>query len=132
MRTAGEPDHDGDEDGDGFEEGLALDNGVAEGLVVEDGNGDAPPGEHGVHGGGQEPGAKEIPDFGGFFGALFGGKEAGDAGEVDAAEGDGEDGGPAQAGEIEVAEQVIEGEVGGGVVEELEGEQGQDDDGSKD
>ena len=129
---AREPDHDGDEDGHDLEQGGLIDDGVTEGGMIEDSDGDAPPGEHGVHGGGQEPGAEEIPDFGRVVGTLFGGEEAGDAGEVDAAESDGEDGGPAQAGELEVAEEVVEGEVGGGVVEELEGQQGQDDDRPKD
>ena len=53
----------------------------------------------GVHGGCQQPGAEQVPDFLGLIGALFGGEQAGDAGEVDAAEGDGEDGGPAEGGE---------------------------------
>jgi hypothetical protein len=126
---AAEPDHDGDEDGDGLEQGGAIDDLVAEGLVGEDGDGDAPPGEDGVHGGSQEPGAEEIPDFGRLVVALFGGEEASDAGEVDGAEGDGEDGGPGEAGEGETAEQVLEGEVSGGKVEELKRQQGENDDG---
>ena len=124
---ADEPDHDGDEDWDDLEHGGAIHDGGSEGGMVENGDGDAPPGEHGIHSSGEEPGAEEIPDFFGFSFALFGGEESGDAGEVDAAEGDGEYGSPAEGGEGEVAEQVAEGELGGRVVEGFEGEQGGDD-----
>jgi hypothetical protein len=126
-QDADEPDHDGDEDGHDLDQGSLGDDAAAEGLMVDQGDGDTPPGEGGVHGSRQQPGAEEVPDFLRLIGALFWGEEAGDAGEVDTAEGDGKDGGPAERGEAQVTEQVIEGEIGGGVVEDLEGEKGGDD-----
>ena len=126
-KDADKPDHHSHEDGDDLEQGIAGDDGIAEGLVVEDGDGNTPPGEHGIHQGSQHPGTEEVPDFGGFVGTLLRGEEAGDASEVDAAEGDGEDGSPADADELEITEQVREGEVGGGVIEEFEGQESADD-----
>ena len=72
---------------------------VAQGLMIEDSQRDTPPGEHGVHGCSQHPGSKEIPNLVRLIGSLFWGEEARNAGEVDAAEGDGQDGGPANTDE---------------------------------
>jgi len=127
-----EPNHNCDEDGDDADEGSASDDGIAEGLVVENGNGDSPPGEHGVHDGSQHPGCEKIPDFGRFITALFWGEEAGDSGEVDAAESDGENGGPTDSHEFETTEEIGESEVRGGVVEDLESQQSGDDEGAED
>ncbi len=52
--------------------------------------------------------AREVPDLARFVGcALFGGKEAGDACEVNTAEGNGGDGCPGDAKELEIAEEVL-------------------------
>ena len=87
----------------------------------------APPGEDGVHGGADQPGTQQVPDFAGFISALLGGEEAGDAGEVNDAEGDGEDGSPGDAEELEGAEEVFEGVIGGGEVEHFKSEEGGED-----
>ncbi len=125
---ADQPDHDGHEDGDDFGEGGAADH-RARGRagVVDDGNRDAPPGEAGVEGRGQEPRAEEIPYLGGFVAALFGGEDAGDACKVNAAECHGKNGCPAHAREFKSAEHIQQGELGGAEIENLEGQQGADD-----
>jgi len=127
-QDADEPDHDGDEDGDHGQHGALRDEGITQGFVAEDGDRDTPPGQNGVHAGSQQPGGEQVPDFGGFIQALLRGEQAGDAGEVDAAEGQCQDGGPADAGELQITQQVREGKFGGGEVEDLEGAQGGDDD----
>lgn len=124
---AGHPDDKGNEDGHGSGEGFGGDDGGGLEGMGGDCHGDAPPGEDGVHGGTEEPGTEEVPDLARFVGALFGGKEAGDACEVNAAEGNGEDGCPGDAKELEIAEEVLEGKIGGGVIEHLEGNQGSKD-----
>ncbi len=87
--------------------------------------------ERGVEAGCQQPGAEQVPDLGRLLTALLRGEEAGDAGKVDAAEGDGEHNGPAQPRRLQVAEHVGQGELGGGVVEDLEGDERQDQDKAK-
>ncbi len=92
--------------------------------MVEDRNGDTPPGQDGVHQGGQHPGSEEIPNFGRLVLALFGCEQTGDPGKVDPTKGDRENRSPGDAHEFKIAEHVCEGEVGGAVIEDLESEQG--------
>jgi len=126
-----QPHHDCHKDRYYPDQGLAGDHGIAQGVMVEDCQGYTPPGEHGVHGSSQHPGAEQVPDFSLFMGAFFWGEEAGDAGEVDPAEGDRQDSSPADAGEAQITEQVGEGIIGSGVVEGFEGDQGSDDEGAE-
>jgi len=52
--------------------------------------------------------------------------------EIDPAEGDRQDGSPADADELQIANQVGEREIGGAVVEEFKGQQSGDDQQTKD
>jgi hypothetical protein len=125
---ADQPDHDGHEDGNDFGEGGAADDRARRRAgVVDDGHRDAPPGEAGVEARREQPRAEEVPNLGRFVAALFGGEDAGDAGEVDAAKGHRQDGGPAHAREGQAAEHIQQGKLGGAEVEYLEGQQGADD-----
>ena len=100
--------------------------------MIEDRNRYAPPSKRGIEGRSKQPCAKQIPNLGGLVAALFRGKDACNAGEVDAAEGEGEDGSPVDAGEGEVAQHVLQRERGCAEVEHLKREQGGDENAAKD
>ncbi len=109
--NADKPDeHSDDERHDGKQLITAQDL-VADSGVVEQCDRDTPPRECGVHGGGEEPSTQEIPDLQIFGFASFGREQAGDAGEVHAAEGERQNHRPTDAQKANVSEQVGEGEV---------------------
>ncbi len=84
-----EQDHGCYKDRHHFHHRCLTENGAPDRIVLEHGDRDTPPGKHGVESGSQEPGSQQVPDFGRFIAALFGGKDAGDAGKINPTEGKG-------------------------------------------
>ena len=100
--------------------------------MAGNGNRHTPPGEGCVHSCRQNPGTEQIPGFSWFIVSLLGSEEAGNSGKVDPAESQCQDRSPAEAGEGQVTKYIIQGELGGAVVEHFECEQRADDDNAPD
>ena len=98
-QKAHKPDHCSDKNRHNFEKSCrAHDLTALQVCVVGDGDRYTPPGKCGIEACRQQPSAEEIINLGGFVTSLLGSKNTGDTRKVNAAEGDGKDGGPAQTG----------------------------------
>lgn len=120
---AHQPHEHGDEHRNGGDQSLPIQDFVAKSGMAYQGEADGPPCEHGVHGGGEEPGRQEIPGFDRLPARALGCEQARDAREIYAAECQGKNGRPMDADETEIAQQVLEGMFGRPIVEDLEGNQ---------
>ena len=99
--------------------------------MIDNGDRYPPPGQHGVHGGGDQPGSKQVPALGLLPELTLRSKETGNTGKIDPAEGNRQDRGPPHAPETQVAKQVGEGKIRRAVVEDLKSNQCGDDQKSK-
>ena len=116
---------------DDLEELFARQNLITE-FVVEESQRNGPPGHQGVHCCPEEPGSHQVPDFFRLLPIAIRGKKAHQAGEVDGAEGNGQNGGPAQSRKADRPQQIIEGIAGRIEIEHLKSKKGHQQDNADD
>jgi len=93
-------------------------------AVVEQREGNGPPGHDGVHGSSQQPGAHQVPDLFTLVEPLFGRKQLNQPGKVNRTEGDGQYAGPLQSQKAHVPQQVAQRILSCIEVENFKGDQG--------